>query len=66
MALRRLAKECQEIATDGSLEGISAGPINDDLLKWQAAIMGPVEQIYSLSKRFDFVCFDKHTARLTV
>eukprot|EP01084_Bolivina_argentea_P026933 50065_1 len=46
MALRRLTREAQEIETDEATEMISAGPINDDLFRWQAMIMGPPNSPY--------------------
>ena len=41
MAMRRLTKEATEIQNEG-LDMMSAGPIGDDMFKWQAMIMGPV------------------------
>ena len=43
MALRRLTKEQAEMESDDALESISAGPLGDDMFKWQAMITGPVQ-----------------------
>eukprot|EP00483_Globobulimina_turgida_P004647 UN04656 len=45
MSLRRLSKESQEMANEGS-EMISAGPVGDDFYRWQAMIMGPPNSPY--------------------
>eukprot|EP00485_Elphidium_margaritaceum_P007373 CAMPEP_0202688140 /NCGR_PEP_ID=MMETSP1385-20130828/3671_1 /ASSEMBLY_ACC=CAM_ASM_000861 /TAXON_ID=933848 /ORGANISM="Elphidium margaritaceum" /LENGTH=147 /DNA_ID=CAMNT_0049343039 /DNA_START=96 /DNA_END=539 /DNA_ORIENTATION=- len=45
MALRRLTKEAQEMEQD-AVESISAGPVDDDLFKWRAMIMGPSDSPY--------------------
>ena len=40
MSLKRIQKELRNMANE-DLENISAGPVTDNIYKWQATIMGP-------------------------
>ena len=42
---RRLKKELEELQKS-PIENCSAGPIDDDIQKWQATIFGPEETPY--------------------
>ena len=46
MALKRLKKELKEL-TDEPLTGISAGIKQDDILNWEATIIGPSKSPYA-------------------
>ena len=46
MALKRLKKELKEL-TDEPLTGISAGIKKDDILSWEATIIGPSKSPYA-------------------
>ncbi|XP_076108798.1 ubiquitin-conjugating enzyme E2 D2B-like [Mytilus galloprovincialis] len=46
MATKRLYKEFRDISTNPP-QGISAGPIDDDLLHWEAVISGPDRSPYA-------------------
>jgi len=45
MALRRINMELRSLESD-PIEGISAGPISNDILKWRASIIGPENSPY--------------------
>ena len=45
MALRRINMELRSLETE-PIDGISAGPISNDILKWRASIFGPQNSPY--------------------
>ena len=45
MATRRLQKELKDLLRE-PVEGVTAGPVEDGLLKWSAAVLGPPDSPY--------------------
>ena len=45
MATRRLQKELKDLLRE-PVEGVTAGPVDDGLLKWSAAVLGPPDSPY--------------------
>ncbi|KAJ3038729.1 hypothetical protein HDV00_000389 [Rhizophlyctis rosea] len=46
MAVRRIQKELIEL-TNNPVDNISAGPVGDDLLRWQGQLIGPADTPYA-------------------
>jgi ubiquitin-conjugating enzyme E2 D len=46
MSVKRIEKELNEFKTDPPL-GCSGGPINNDMYKWEAVLMGPIDSPYA-------------------
>lgn len=46
MADKRLQKELLDFSNSANTDTCSAGPIGDDLFKWQGTIIGPKDTVY--------------------